>query len=332
MPLGERAHQLGVVNDEARADALRLKVLAHEFVNQARSGTGSAAVNVLLNADLIEELASLLRLEVATTGQLSAESLLEALHHLDAAEGRREVDIVDLVGVSGVILGVILDDISAMDRLDHLREELLSEAHEVVVVSVGPIEFAGGELRVMGQIDTLVAELLADLEDAVHTTDDEHLQVELGSDTHEKLHVQVVVESLERLGGRTTGNHVHHGGLDLDEVTLAQEVAEEVQDAVPCVEDLLHWVMHNQIKVALAVAGVLSKHLGLALTLGEHMHAVGKADDLGWSHRQLAGLGAAWAALDTDNVTAAERRVKHGEFSLVEVGLSQNLHLGAITL
>lgn len=61
------------------------------------------------------------------------------------------------------------------------------------------------------------------------------------------------------------------------------------------------------------------------------MHAVGKADDLGGSHRELTGLGAAGAALNTDDVTTAERCVQRGELTLVMVGLCEDLDFGAVT-
>ncbi len=51
----------------------------------------------------------------------------------------------------------------------------------------------------MGHVDTLVSELSPDLVDSVDATDDQHLVVQLRRDSHEQLHVQVVVVSHERL-------------------------------------------------------------------------------------------------------------------------------------
>ena len=286
----------------------------------------------MINAKFVEQLTSLFGLKIATTWELLAKSLLETLHHLDAAERRGKIDLVDLVGITGLIHRVVLDDVSAMDRLDHLGEKLLSEAHQVVVVSVRPIELARGELRIMGQIDTLVAELLADLEHAVHATDDKHLEVELWGNTHEQLHVQVVVERLEGLGSRTARDHIHHRCLDLDEVALTQEVAEEVEDAVPRVEDLLDRVVQDKVKIALTVSGILGQHLLITLPLRKLVHAVGETDDSGGPDRELIGLGATRAPLDTNDVTTAQLRVQHGELALVEVGLGQDLHLSAVAL
>ena len=136
----------------------------------------------------------------------------------------------------------------------------------------------------MGQIDALITELLADLEDSVHTTHNEHLEVKLGCDTHEKFHVQVVVEGLEGLGGGSASDHVHHGSLDLGEVSFSQEVPQEVKDLIAGGEDFLDWVVKDEVEVALAVASVLVEHFLFTLPLRQHVHAVGKADDLGRAH------------------------------------------------
>ena len=94
----------------------------------------------------------------------------------------------------------------------------------------------------------------------------------------------------------------------------------------------MDWVVQDQVQVSLSVTSVLGQDLLLAVTLGQHVHAVGETDDLGWSDRELASLGAAWAALDSNDVTTAERGVQSGELTLVEVLLSQDLNLSTITL
>lgn len=92
------------------------------------------------------------------------------------------------------------------------------------------------------------------------------------------------MESLERLSGGATSNHVHHGGLNLDEITLSEEVAQKVKNLVPRCEDILDLVVHDKIEVTLAVPGVLVENFRLALPLGKHMHAVRETNDLGGSN------------------------------------------------
>ena len=65
----------------------------------------------------------------------------------------------------------------------YLRDELLREVHQVVVVAVGLVELEHGELGVVAGADAFVAEVSIDLIDAVHATDYEALEVEFRSDS-----------------------------------------------------------------------------------------------------------------------------------------------------
>ena len=60
-----------------------------------------------------------------------------------------------------------LEDVGARDLLDHLRQHVFGQAHQIVVVGIGHIEFATGVLGVVGLIDGLVPEVLADFEDPI---------------------------------------------------------------------------------------------------------------------------------------------------------------------
>ena len=102
-----------------------------------------------------------------------------------------------------------------------------------------------------------------------------HLEEELGSDAHEKIHLEVVVVGDERTRSSTAGDHVHHRRLDLEEAEVVKETAQVVDNLCAmrvCMLDLIdesalsrkpgdefltHVVVHEQIKVALAVARLL---------------------------------------------------------------------------
>lgn len=53
------------------------------------------------------------------------------------------------------------------------------------------------------------------------------LEVELWGDSHEELHVQVIVVGDKRFGSSTTGNHVHHWGFNFKEAHVIEELAYE---------------------------------------------------------------------------------------------------------
>ena len=98
------------------------------------------------------------------------------------------------------------------------------------------------------------------------------------------------MESLERLGSGTAGNHIHHGCLNFNKVSFAQKVSQEIQNFVASIKDLFDWVMQDQVQVTLSVSCVLVENLFLAVTLWDHVHAVGKANDLRGSHGELSSL------------------------------------------
>ena len=59
LPLGKGAHDLGVVHDESRGDAGNLEELANKFVKETGGGPGGRAIDLVLDAKLVQELAGL---------------------------------------------------------------------------------------------------------------------------------------------------------------------------------------------------------------------------------------------------------------------------------
>ena len=133
----------------------------------------------------------------------------------------------------------------------HPADHLLGHVHQVVVVRVRLVELARRELRVVREVDALVAELAADLVDAVDAADDEHLQVELRRDAHEELLAQVVVPGLERLGRGPAGQLVHHGGLDLEKLAVVEVPAHVLDDLRANDKDVARARVGQQVEVAL---------------------------------------------------------------------------------
>ena len=106
-------------------------------------------------------------------GDLNLELLLKTLNHGDLPEGRGEVDF-ELLTLR--TLRVILDLVRAGDVEDQAREEALSDLHQIVVVGVGHVKLASGELGVVGEVNALIAELATDLVNTVKASNNEHLQ------------------------------------------------------------------------------------------------------------------------------------------------------------
>ncbi len=85
-----------------------------------------------------------------------------------------------------------------MDLHRHARHERFRDVHHVVVVGVGLVQLELSELGAVGPVHALVAEVLADLEDALHPTDYQPLEVQLVRDAEVERHVERVVVRLER--------------------------------------------------------------------------------------------------------------------------------------
>lgn len=79
---------------------------------------------------------------------------------------------------------------------------------------------------------------LANFEDAIETTNNEHLEVKLRSDAHEEIHIEIIVMCHKWLGRGATGDHVHHWRFNLQE-TKSGEIAADVLDELTTNNELL---------------------------------------------------------------------------------------------
>lgn len=302
--LGQRRHHLGVASDEGGVDAGLLDELTNQLVEHASVGHRGRALNTGLLEHALEELAGLGGVELVTRRELLASGLLKGGDHLHAAPGGLPVDVVGLarLGVEGGL-------VTTGDVLHETGNQLLGQVHDIVDIGVGPVELAGGEFGVVSEVNTLVTELATKLVHTLETTDDQHLQVQLGSNTHEQVHVEVVVVSNEGLGGGTTSDGVHHGSLNFDEVAVVEEVADVAHNLGTGDEDVAGLVVHDQIQVALAEALLLV--LQTEVLGRDGVQAGRKKDHLRSEDGQLTvgtvlGAGTAGETDDTDDVTTAE--------------------------
>jgi len=108
----------------------------------------------------------------------------------------------------------------------------------------------------VSHIDGLISELLTNFEDTLHSTNNEHLKVKLRGNSHEKFHIEVIMESLEGTSSGSSSNHVHHRSLNFNEVAVSEEVSQEVDNFVSGLEDIADGLINNQIKVALTITSV----------------------------------------------------------------------------
>ena len=135
----------------------------------------------------------------------------------------------------------------------------------------------------------LVAEVAVDLEYFLEAADHQPLQIQLGRDAQEELHVERVVVCRKRLRRGAAGYRVHHRRLDLEEAVLGHVVSDRGDHAAAGDEGEARLLVGHQVEVALPV---LLLDVGKAVELlGQRPQRFREQADLGTVDGQLAGLG-----------------------------------------
>ncbi len=170
---------------------------------------------------LLEQVVQLL------THRMPSRVLQDQVRHPLAPEGRREIDRLALVAR--------LQRAAGGHRGHH--HQVLHQAHHVVVVRVGLVALEEGELRVVSRRKALVAEHAADLVNALETSDQEPLEVQLQRDSQEEVAIE-------------------HRRVDVEEIALVEQAAHGRDDSRPRPENLAHRRVGDQVHVTLPVANL----------------------------------------------------------------------------
>ena len=100
-------------------------------------------------------------------------------------------------------LALVVDRGASAHLLRDGLHHLLDEVHDAAEVGVGLVKLDRRELGVVLRVHPFVAEYASDLVDLVHAADDQPLEIELGLDAQDHVHVERVVMRVEGPGGRT---------------------------------------------------------------------------------------------------------------------------------
>lgn len=281
----------------------------------------------MLDAKIRQELVGLVSVKLVTRRELDVQLFFKGGDHIYTAEGRCKVEIQYRTFRT---FGMVLDLVSAKEMVDHAGQELLSKVHKIVHISVSPVELAGGKFRVVSQIDAFVAELTTDFVHLFQTTNGQHLEIQFGCDTHEHVEVQIVVVSDEGLGSGTTSNHVHHGSFDFQETVVVEERAEVRDDLGASDELVADIVVHDKIKVSLAVTKFLI--LETIVSLGQHAQAGRKQLDGLGEDGKFTAVSLARNTTDTNNITTSKQIVDGTVILLGILSGSHDLDLDTIAV
>ena len=209
-------------------------------------------------------------------------------------------------------MSIEVGDGRAVHVLRDLGQHALGEVHHVHVVGVGHVELEHGELGIVLRRDAFVAEVAVDLVHAVHAADYQALEVELGRDAQEQVHVERVVVGGEWLGDRASGDGVHHRRFDFDEGIGVEEAAQGLHDLGALDEDFAHVGVHGEIDVAAAVAGF--NVLQAVPFFGQREKVLHQEGDFFDVDGEFAGTGAEEIALHADVVAEVEQLVEREAF------------------
>lgn len=112
----------------------------------------------------------------------------------------------------------------ANNLLGKIMEQIFRQLHHGIQVSVCLVGFHGREFRIVGSIDSFVAEDTADFIDSLHSADKKTLKGKLGSNTEIEVLVQGIMMRNERSGIGAAEDRRKNRGLYFNESILVHEV------------------------------------------------------------------------------------------------------------
>ncbi|OJH20035.1 hypothetical protein BLX88_04685, partial [Bacillus obstructivus] len=142
-------------------------------------------------------------------------------------------------------------------RVRGVEDDLLHALGHHVHVRPCLIGLEGGELGRVGRVHALVAEHAADLEHAVDAADDGALEVQLGGDAQGHRLVERVEVRLEGTCEGAAVDELEHRGLHLHVAVALEGAPHRRGDLGAGVDHAAGLVAHDQVRVALADAGLL---------------------------------------------------------------------------
>mmetsp|Transcript_14905 Transcript_14905/g.26766 ORF Transcript_14905/g.26766 Transcript_14905/m.26766 type:complete len:326 (+) Transcript_14905:526-1503(+) len=301
---GERTHEDRVVGDESRVDAPRFDVLSNQFVDHPCSGPWSGAFDLTLHKLCIQIVPRLFALQ--RQWNVNSRIFLKAFEHRYPFPWRCEVHHNRLcIGIRSSIFLLCwhCQLVAAGDTFHHPSNHFLGDVHEVIVIRICPVELTRSELRVVSQVNTFISELAPNLVHTVHPSNDESFEIKFRSDAHVHFHLEFVMQSLERPRCGSSGDHVHHGGFDLQESSGIEVATDVVDDGRSDLESLTHAAVQDEVQIPLA-----KPHLFVSQADSrrrKHVEAWRKQLHLSCENTEFSCLGPSRCANDTHKVAPA---------------------------
>src|ERR1700741_1698204 len=134
-----------------------------------------------------------------------------------------------------------------------MGEQLLCERHKVAIIAVGLIELQHGELGIMFAGDALVAKIAVDLVNAIESSHQKALQIQLRGDTQVEIEIEGIVVGDERARSGPAGNRLHHRRFHFDITACIEERAKSAKNFGAPEKCLTDGGVNNQVDVTLSM-------------------------------------------------------------------------------
>ena len=158
--LGERGHDLRMVDDEGGTETVDFEEMSSELIEQPGSGARRRTFATMLFGQRVQLLLEFQRAQVLH--ELHLHRLLQSADHADLPERRLEVYHPTLPSAPVLLDRVDRKQVTVVVHLqNHRRQHILRYLHRVMVISIGHVKLASREFRVVCLINTLVSEILA---------------------------------------------------------------------------------------------------------------------------------------------------------------------------
>ena len=216
--------------------------------------------------------------------------LLHGVHHGDPGKGLAQVHFD----------AVIHDLCGSQHFLGHIAEHVLGQVHHAVIIGIGLIQFHEGEFRIVAGVQALIPENTADLVDPLQAADDQALQVQLQGDAQFEVFIQRVEVRFKGTGSGAAGIGNQHGRFHFHEALAVQVTADGADDLGPLDEGILHFRIHDQVHIPLAVA-----HIGIGeavILLRQDLQALAQQGQLAGMDGDFSGLGLENLTLQADDI------------------------------
>ena len=168
----------------------------------------------------------------------------------------------------------------------------------------------------METVHTLVAEVLANLINALKAAYDKAFEVELSGDTHVHVDVQRIEVRDERLCTCSAWDILQYRSLYLGIAAVVEELTHSTKNDGTLEEGILHTIVDDEVDVALTgpLLGVVELIVGHSVLIfddRQRLKTLGEQLDILDVDGYFAHLSAEHIALHTDNVTDVEEFLEH---------------------